>query len=294
MGATGHLGRKILDALVSGGFQVTALKREGSLSVLDHQNIVKVTEIPSNSTLETWVEMLRGHDACVVTFQTRNLDLHLTISEAAAAAGVKRLIPADFGSCDSSSSQAQDLVPLFLKKAKIRDELDKLVQKYPGFTWTSIVTGHFFDWGLVSGFMHFDLKNRKAFFLDDGTRCASASTLSRIGEAVAKILAMPSSENLKNKMVYIQSFCVSSLNILRSLEKATGQKWEVTSQDSEKFIEKHQVEFQKGNTSAIEELVYALGVIDGNWENRENFAMETLGLENENLDDVVAYIIKAT
>ncbi len=47
-----------------------------------------------------------------------------------------------------------------------------------------------------------------------------------------------------------------------------------------------------GNRDSIEDLVFALGVIEGNWEEKEDFAMELLGLENEDLDTVVAQALK--
>jgi hypothetical protein len=33
--------------------------------------------------------------------------------------------------------------------------------------------------------------------------------------------------------------------------------------------------------------VFALGVVEGNWEDKEDFAMDLLGLQNEDLDQAV-------
>jgi hypothetical protein len=36
-----------------------------------------------------------------------------------------------------------------------------------------------------------------------------------------------------------------------------------------------------------------LGAIDGDWEKKDGFAMKALGLENEDLDDIVAKVVAA-
>jgi hypothetical protein len=38
--------------------------------------------------------------------------------------------------------------------------------------------------------------------------------------------------------------------------------------------------------------VWLLGAIEGNWEERDEFAMNLLGLENENLDEAASKVVK--
>ncbi|KAJ2895212.1 hypothetical protein MKZ38_006763 [Zalerion maritima] len=292
-GATGSLGSPILSALISAGFDTTAFKRQGSLSVPGHADVVPVVEVPSKSPpLETWTEALRGFDACVVAFRTRDVDLHLAIAEAAAKAGVKHFIPADFGSADSSSPRTRELVPLFSRKTQVREKCQELVKEYPGFSWTSLVTGHFFDWGLENGFMMCDLRLKKALVIGDGKYRASASTLHRIAEATALVLQRTEMEEVKNKMIYVQSFCVTQLEIVESLEKAMGEKWEITFRDMEEYIAEQKKLQEEGDHMAIENLVFVLGTSDANWEEKGNFAMKALGLEDESLNEIVSGVVK--
>ncbi|RYC56306.1 hypothetical protein CHU98_g9897, partial [Xylaria longipes] len=185
---------------------------------------------------------------------------------------------------------AQELVPLFKRKAAVRARLQDLANADAGFAWTSIVCGHFFDWGLRENFLHFDIARRTADILDHGKYKSSTSTLARVGEAIVAIL-FTDAETTRNRVLFLQSFCVSQLDVLAALEKATGAKWEVSFVESEAFIKEKKAKADAGDKEAIEDLVFALGALDGNWETRKGFSMDLLGLENEDLDEVVKRVV---
>ncbi|KUI62772.1 Isoflavone reductase [Cytospora mali] len=290
VGATGNLGTPMLDALVGeGSFKVTVLQRASSKSKPAHLDKVSVVTIPDDTPLAELTEKLRGQDAVVVCSRPKNVEEQVKYGEAAAAAGVKRLIPADFGSCDSGGDRERELVKLFDRKVQIRESLQRLAAENEGFSWTSLVNGHFFDWGLRADFLHFNLKTRKADIIDDGNQKSSQATLAQIAKATVRILQRP--EVTRNRMLFIQSFCVSQNEVLRSLEKAMGVKWETVRYDSEEFIKEKKVLADKGDMDAIEDLVFVLGAIRGNWEEKPDFAMDLLGLENEDLDEVVQKVV---
>lgn len=171
----------------------------------------------------------------------------------------------------------------YVQKTTVRDHLIKLSQEHPSFTWTSLVCGHFFDWSLE--FLHVNLKDHAIDILDDGSSKWSASTLSQIGLATARILQRP--EITKNRMIYIQSFLLSQNDMAASFEKATGTKWTKNKFDSEKYKVEEKKKADAGDKEANENLVWYLGAMDANWTTREGFAMKDLGLEEENLDEVV-------
>ncbi|KAI1865971.1 uncharacterized protein JN550_007949 [Neoarthrinium moseri] len=290
VGANGNLGGPILDALIaSKAFIITVLQRASSGSNPTSDPSVRVVSVDNDMTYESLVDGLQGQDACIASFPLRDTSQHLRLADAAAAAGVKRFIPADYGSCDSSSKRAQELVPLFLNKVRVRERLQEHAARTPSFTWTSLVAGHFFDWGLKENFLHFDLKAKTVDILDDGTRRSSTSTLVRIAHAVAKVLT--DEQVGRNKTLFIQSFCVSQLDVLASLEKTTGEKWRVNWLKSDDFIRENKAKADAGERAAIEHLVWALGVVDGDWEKKDGFAMEALGLQNEDLDEAVKSVV---
>ncbi|KAK8113193.1 isoflavone reductase [Apiospora sp. TS-2023a] len=293
LGATGDLGAPLLHVLIAAGtFHITVLQRRSSKSTPFTDPSVSIVKVDDDMSLESLHEALKGQDAVIASFRPRDVDVHLRLADAAAAAGVKRFIPADFGSCDSSSKRVQDLVPLFLAKVYVRERLEELAAAKPDFTWTSFVTGHLFDWGLKENFLHFNLKTRTADILDGGKYRSSTSTLERVSDAVVKVLQ--NEEIGQNKMLFVQSFCVSQLDVLASLEKATGDKWKVNWLESEKFIKESKVKADAGDKEAVEDLVFALGAVDGDWEGKDDFAMETLGLKNQDLDEVVQRVVSET
>ncbi|KAK8004317.1 hypothetical protein PG989_004036 [Apiospora arundinis] len=290
LGATGDLGAPMLEFLIAAGtFQITVLQRRSSKSVPTTHPSVRIVTVDDDMSLESLQGALQDQDAVIACFRPRDVDVHLRLADAAAAAGVKRFIPADFGSCDSSSERVQELVPLFLAKVHVRQRLQELAAAKPEFTWTSFVTGHLFDWGLKENFLHFNLKTRTAEILDAGQYRSSTSTLKRVSEAVVKVLQ---NEDIgRNKMLFVQSFCVSQLDVLAALRRATGKKWNMKRLDSEAFIPNSKAKADAGDKEAVEDLVFALGAIDGNWEGKDDFAMEALGLENEDLDAVVQRVV---
>lgn len=290
VGANGTLGSVILDGLVAAGdFDVYILKRKSSASTPAHADALTKIPIADNLPLDDLTEALRNQDVVIAAFPLKDVSQHLRLVEAALRAGVKRVLPADFGSCDAASPQAQRLLKLYRDKDMVREKCEKLAAGNEGFTWTALVCGHFFDYGLRDGLLHFDLKAHTAQILDSGDIKASASTLRRVAEGVVAVLRRP--EETSNKTLYIQSFCPTQLEILAALERATGHKWKTQSLDSNAFLEKEKKKLDEGDHEAVEEIVFVLGTVDADWTTRHNFAMDLLGLKDESLDDVVAEVL---
>lgn len=281
IGANGTLGPAVLKALLS-TFEVTVISRASSKST--YPDSVRVIHTSDDHSHQELVDAFKGQDAVVVTFAGSNSELQIKLADAAKEAGVKRFIPADFGSCDATSQLALDLMPLYRKKLEVQQYL-----KNSGLPWTSIVSGHFFDYGLTSNLLQFDLHQKKVNIFDGGDIKWSATTLETIGLAVVRVLQLQETENM---MLFIESFNISQNDLLKSLEKFMG-KWEVIHTDSKNFIEVNKAETDKDpkNAKARENLVSVVGIIDGNWEDRVNFANKLLGIKMENLDQAVKKVI---
>jgi putative NADH-flavin reductase len=292
VGANGKLGPAILHALLSAGtFTVTILSRASSKST--YPPSVHVVRASDDLPEDELVEALRGQDAMIVTFAGSNSELQIRLADAAARAGVQRFIPADFGSCDSSSARALELVPLYSAKQRVRQHLEQLASgssQLPScMSWTSLVCGHFFDYGLKSGLLQFDIEARKVCIFDGGEIKWSATTIETIAQAVVRVLQKE--DETKNRMLYIQSFCVTQNEVLKSLERITSWSWKVEHVDSEEYIREARVRLDQKDPKAVENLVSALGIVDANWEGRDDFANSLLGLKTEDLDQVVRKVI---
>ncbi|KAK3319510.1 hypothetical protein B0T19DRAFT_268588 [Cercophora scortea] len=296
VGANGNLGSVILHTLFqhSPAYTITVLQRASSTRP-PPPHPVKTISISDAWTTAELTAALAGQHAVIAAFPLRNVEDHLRLADAAAAAGsVRRFIPADYGSVDARSPRARALVPLFERKVIVRERLEVLAaESKTGFSWTSLVTGHFFDWGLGNGFLNFWIKERRAVILGDGTQRSSAGTLGRVAEAVVRVLERL--EETRDRVLMVQSFCVSQRDVLAALERALlrrgGKPWDVEVVDVDGFIEKHKRLAEQGDKGSVEELVFALGVVEGDWEDKEDFAMGLLGLEDEDLDEVVERVV---
>lgn len=296
VGATGNIGSVLLTTLLAAPhLRVTILRRASSTAPLP-------AGVPTATVSDAWrvpelTAALRGADAVVAAFPLTGPEgaaPHIRLAEAAAATGtVRRYVPADFGGVDARSARARALVPgVYGRREEVRRRLVELGEREPGFVWTAVVNGYFFDWGLRNGALHFHLETRRAEILGDGKHRSSVATLGRIAEAVVRLLGAGPDVG-RNTMAMVQSFCVSQSEVLASLERVTGETWAVEYMETEAFIEKHKKLVAEGNAHAVDELVFALGMTEANWEQHEDFAMGVLGLENEDLDTVVKKVLEA-
>ncbi|CAK4030262.1 Hypothetical predicted protein [Lecanosticta acicola] len=293
LGADGKLGPSILHSLIETGFHVTILKRQSSRSPSSYPNQITVSDAFS---VEELVPILADKDAVIVSIKGSETALQKRLAEACVRASAgdgrpKRFIPADFGSCDSSSPLTQALVPLYQAKTELREYLKTLSRENPTiFTWTSLVCGHFFSDRDLQ-FLHVYPHARRAEILDDGETKFSLSTLRQIGEATCRILQRP--DSTANRVLYIQSFLVSQREVISSFERATGAQWEVQRLEGEAYVRQEKAKADQGDSEAVENLVWYLGTVDANWEESKgsDLAMGELGLSGEELDGVVRKIV---
>jgi uncharacterized protein YbjT (DUF2867 family) len=127
--------------LIAAGFEVTALTRATSISTFPAD--VRVHKVDYGSP-ELLREALSGLDAVVSTVATAASGIQELLADAAAAAGVKRFIPSEFG----VNSQTLGDSPLagILGKTKVLSYLKEKAQENEAFSWTGISTGLFLDW----------------------------------------------------------------------------------------------------------------------------------------------------
>ncbi|KAF1960268.1 NAD(P)-binding protein [Byssothecium circinans] len=288
IGGTGTIGAPILSALKKSPFNTSVLNRKSSKSTYKDVNVITVPDDLNTTTITT---ILKDNtiDALIIAIKPSNVEAQRKLIDAVLAAGVQRVIPADFGSCDSADAKTTELMPHMNSKKEIRNYLISLEGKGQ-LTWTSLITAHFFDWGLGGGLLRFNVKERKAYIIDGGNIKFSASNLDFIAQAVVRILERP--EETANKLLYIHGFHITQNELLASLEKATGDKFERIPQNSEEEVAKEAPKVLQGDADAYEELVAVWGIVAGDWSKKDTFANELLGLNEENLDETVEKVVK--
>ena len=169
-------------------------------------------------SLESLTSALQGQDAVVSTLASLAIATQLLLVEAAAKANVKRFIPSEFGS-DTLNEKARNL-PVYKDKLAVQEALQKKAAD-GGMTYTLIINGPFFDWGMMVGFV-LSVKGKTINLYDGGDRTFSTTTLPTIGKTVASALAHP--EQTRNRAVYVQDTATTLKELLAVAKKVTGSE----------------------------------------------------------------------
>ncbi|KAI1385185.1 NAD(P)-binding protein [Hypoxylon trugodes] len=228
VGATGKIGRPIVDHLLASKlFNVTVLTRNGSQDRGFPAN-VSVKEVNYDS-IESLESALRGQDALVSAMAFEAIHMQKNLVDAAFQAGVKRMIPSEYGNDLLNPKLAA--FPIYQPKIAIREQCEQKVKENPSFSWTTIHNASFLgpDWTLD---FIVDVKERKADIKDGGDVLFCATTYDDIAQAVIGILTHP--EETANRPVRISSVNTTQ-NELIAIAKELGATdgWNLTYSQTE-------------------------------------------------------------
>lgn len=183
---------------------------------------VKVVEVDFTS-LESLTAALQGIDGLVSTVAQEAIESQTVLIDAAIAAGVKRFIPSEYGSC--TTSPKLETSPIYGPMFKIRQYLQEKARAGK-LTWTVLACGAFLEF-LFGGPFLLDFANHKAVLYDEGDNRISSTALPNIGKAIAGILKSP--EATKNKVVRTSEVILTQnrlLEVAQELEPTI--KWETS------------------------------------------------------------------
>ncbi|KAI1474185.1 NAD(P)-binding protein [Daldinia eschscholtzii] len=284
IGASGNLGKEVVQELLKAGFKVTAFAREESTATSPDVVVKKV----NYQSVETLTAALQGQDAVVSTIATVAVGSQVPLVDAAIAAKVKRFIPSEFG-VNTRIVEGTSIGKILQGKVKTLDYIISKSQENPWFTWTGVSSGIFFDWGLKYGSVGFNKDTKSATIYDSGDEPVQASNLAFIGKAVVAILSQP--EKTANQYLTIASFNPSQNQILKIVEEETGEKWKVEHVSTEEQEKIGLEKLSKGDYSAFSNFlrrrIYADGA--GHAVLGDKNAVSFLGLQEED----VAATVKA-
>ncbi|KAL7948746.1 hypothetical protein V8C42DRAFT_312219 [Trichoderma barbatum] len=219
-GANGNVGTVILKALLEAGrFNVTVLRRINSTST--YPDTVKVVDVDFES-VESLAAALTGQDVLLSAVGATALgDEQKKLVDASIAAGIKRIVPSEYG-CDLTNELTAKL-PVFARKVEVQKYLEEKVKTTP-LTYTLVYSGPFFDWGLQHDFV-FKSSGSKPILFDGGNTVFSSSTLDTVSKAVIAILSKP--EETKNRAVRFQSVAITQSKLLAlAKEVAPERDWQ--------------------------------------------------------------------
>jgi len=278
--AAGNLGPSVLNVFLQSSLNVTVLSREGSTSKFPSGVKVNYADYASIDSLTT---AFKGQDAVVSLVGNTGFSAQQKLIDAAIAAGVKRFLPSEFGS-NTQDERVLAEVPIFQPKV---DTVKYLKTKEAEISWSSVITGPFFDWGLKVGFLGLDSSTKTATLIDDGKATFSSTNLRQIGLAVVRVLENP--DLTKNQYVFVSSFETSQKELLEVAEKVTGEKWKVEDVSGKGLLESGGAKLQKGDFSGVGDLIKgsAFGKAGLGNLKPEGLWNEKLGLPKEDLEESV-------
>jgi hypothetical protein len=297
-GANSRVGPHILAALLASELplRIILLLRPSStpppIPPLEAPKEVRTIVLPNEPTNADLEHALAGVDVLVSALDAALVDLHLRLADACVTTGVRRFIPADFGSVRSDDPYTLDLMQNFRNKTRVRWHCQRLAEDHPAFSWTSLVTGHFLDFGLETELLGLDIPGGKALLFDGGKDKWSATTRAQIGRAVVGVIVHEA--KTANQMLLVQSVCTTQLEILDAVQSVTGKRLETKFVDSKAFLREQLVRWENGDDDGEEMAVALLGIQRSNWTGEATFANKLLGLEEEDLEMAVRQTLEKT
>jgi uncharacterized protein YbjT (DUF2867 family) len=215
-GASGSLGRPVLEHLIAANFTVTVLTREDSTSSFPAG--IQVAKVDYNSE-ESLTAALKGQDALVSTIATESIMSQETLIRAAISARVSRIIPSEFGS--DTLLEANKRLPVYGQKIAIQKLLeDSVKETNDQVTYTLVLNGMFLDWAIDYALM-LDAKNKKIVLYDGGETPYSATPLHAVAKGVVGILKHP--QETANRAVRIHGKVLTQKQVLELGKKALGE-----------------------------------------------------------------------
>lgn len=136
----------ILQSLLSANrFTITAITRSGASSTFPKDDSLTVLK-GDYDNLAFLFSALSDQDALVLVLGgTALVQPQTRIIEAAVEAGVKWILPTEYGT-DSAHEGITKAVPLNSMKVPARLRLEELARKHEGLGWIGVVTGLWFDY----------------------------------------------------------------------------------------------------------------------------------------------------
>ena len=246
-------------------------------------------------TPEELKDALTGIDALVITLSVKTPPTYQTkLIDAAAAAGVKWVLPNEWGSDTAHAGQNEN--PAHKSKIGYRRRIEDL-----GMRWVAVVTGQWYDFSAGGGFFGVDMVAKKATLYDGGDVRTVTSTLAQGGRAAAALLSLPVSgskpcvEDWANKHLYVESFVLSQKEMWAAAQTATGtaeKDWTVEHKEAKPVLAAAYEKLMTGDFNALFDVIYVSNWVPdggGNFKATNGTANEALGLPKEDLIEVTKY-----
>lgn len=289
VGASGTLGKPLVQGLLDAGFKVTAVTRESSNAVFPDGIEVRRADQTSVGSL---TKAFAGQDVVVMAIATSESGNQTPHIDAAVAAGVKRFIPAEWG-FNTRREMTGPIKDMLGGKTKTVDYLIEKVKSHPELTWTGIATSSFFDWALNAGIYGNDTAAKTFNIFDSGNEPVSTSTLPFIAQSVVAVLQRP--DQTANRYLEVVENNVTQNQLLALFEEETGAKFSVTHTKIADIAKERDEKIAKGDPGAVIYALWAFLFHDGanTAAKQEALANRELGLKGREVREIVREHLRA-
>lgn len=192
--------------------EVRVLTRTAAGSGFPPQVSVREVDYALTASLEA---ALRGVDCVVSAMSFDAIASQENLIDAAAAVGVSRMIPSEYGNDTMNPKLAT--MPIYQPKINIRERCQrKVVETAGSFSWTVVMNASFLapDWTL--DFL-VDMVNLKCDIKDGGDILFCATTYDDVARAILGIILHP--EETANRPVKISSIDTTQNEILKMAQE---------------------------------------------------------------------------
>ncbi|KAM0714884.1 hypothetical protein Q7P37_009349 [Cladosporium fusiforme] len=301
VGAGGQVGSYITRALLSTGkHQVTAITRASSTSTFA-EGVKRQTVDYSDH--ESMVSGLRGQDFLIVTMSVTAGDAQAKLLAAAHEAGVRWVMPNEYGGDYAAGSFGADvhLAPAALATRKAIVDA--------GMNFVALSCSFWYEYSLAGTAVRygFDFGQREVTFYDEGETKITTSTWPQVGRAVAALLSLPvwpvneedgqlTLSKFQNRSAFVGSFHVSQKDMFASVLRVTGTReedWKVGYESAEARFQRGGELLAQGKMEGFGMLLYARAFYkDGAGDLQAKLNNEELGLPEEDFDEATAVAVE--
>ena len=138
--------------------------------------------------------------------------------------------------------------------------------------------------GLKDGFLGFDLKTNTATICDSGDTMTNFTMLDAVGQATVGILAHPA--ETANRYAFINSFRATQNDILKALETATGEKWNVKKTTCEEESKLGREKMEKDDWSSVGHAIMGASYSGGKYDFAQGRELDNQLLEVPHVKDL--------
>ncbi|KAK0707800.1 hypothetical protein B0H67DRAFT_636535 [Lasiosphaeris hirsuta] len=296
IGASGNLGPALLQALreAQPPFEsITILTRAPPTNPGAFLSDVQV-KVVDYASAESVAAALAGVDAIVSSVPARSVAAQKIIIDAAISAGVKFIVPSEFGLASSDEKLNTDFenwrgkheVQKYLSGLRADGKID----------YALLFTGLFLDWGMegTHGIL-LDPKNKRVQLWDGGNTPISFTTVRSIGKSVVGVLGGKAAGKTE---VRVKDINLTQRRVYELATKVVGEEgWHVTEFDTIQGVAAAKENIKNGKpdfTMAFLKRAVAVGGYGSLWDTEEDDS-QSLGLREwteQDVTDLITRLVK--